>query len=249
VASYLNRHYTKPSSVIAAAGAVDHARIVEAAATKFSGMSIVERAAPAPASYRGGEARLKRKLEQTHVVIGFEAPSFRDPATYAAHVFANAVGGGGSSRLFQEVREKRGLAYSIYSFHWGYSDTGLFGFHASSAHGDVTELVDVALDCLAECAENLNDAETRRASAAMKLSLLTALESPSSRADQIARQVQAFGRVFSRLEIIEKIDRLTLEDIRSAGRLALRSPPTVSVVGETRRAPDAVKVRERLKGI
>ncbi len=249
VASWLNRQYTRPASVVAAAGAVHHAEIVEQAAEAFGSMSMRERKEPARAVYRGGDARLKRKLEQTHVVVGFEAPSFRDPTTYAAHVFANAVGGGVSSRLFQEVREKRGLAYSIYSFHWGYSDTGLFGFHASSAHKDVPELVDVSLACLAECAETLNEAEARRASAAMKLSLLTALESPSSRSDQIARQVQAFGRVFSRAEIVEKIDCLTLDDIRAAGRLALRTAPTVSVVGETRKAPDPVKVREKLKGV
>ncbi len=249
VAGYLGRHYTKPVSVIAAAGAVEHAKIVENAVAHFSAMPALERPKPAPAAYRGGDARLKRKLEQTHVVIGFEGPSFHDPATYAAHVFANAAGGGVSSRLFQEVREKRGLAYSIYSFHWGYSDTGLFGFHASSAHKDVPELVNVALDCLADCAETLNDAEMRRASASMKLSLLTALESPGSRADQIARQVLAFGRVFPRAEIVEKIDRLTLKEIRAAGRAALRSAPTVSVVGQTAKAPDPVGVRQRLAGI
>ncbi len=248
VAGYLGRHYTKPASVVAAAGAVDHARIVEAVSANFGGMPVHESAAAPSARYQGGDAREKRKLEQTHVVIGFEAPSFHDPATWAAHVFANAAGGGVSSRLFQEVREKRGLAYSIYSFNWGYSDTGLFGFHASSAHRDVPELVNVALDCLAECAETLNDAEMRRASAAMKLSLLTALESPSSRADQIARQVMVFGRVLTRAEIIEKIDRLTLKEIRAAGRAALRTAPTVAVVGQTAKAPDPGRVRERLSG-
>ena len=249
VSGYLARAYTKPASVVAAAGAVDHARIVAEAEKTFAGLSDGAPAKSPPAKYRGGDVQLKRRQEQTHVVIGFEGPSFYDPATYAASVYSSAVGGGLSSRLFQEVREKRGLAYSIYAFNWGYSDTGMFGFHASCAHKDAAELVKVALDCLADSTETLSEEEMRRARASMKLGLLTGLESPSARADQIARQVLAFGRVLTRTEIIAKIDQLTLEEIRAAGRTSLRSAPTVSFVGATRKAPDSAEVRQRLKGV
>jgi predicted Zn-dependent peptidase len=193
--------------------------------------------------------RRKRKLEQTHVVIGFESASYNDPATYAAHVFANAVGGGMSSRLFQEVREQRGLAYSIYSFHWGYADTGLFGFYAAASHRDVPELIKVSLDCVAGAAQNLTPDEMQRAKAQAKVSLLTALESPAARADQIARQMLAFGRLVTRAEMIERIDALTLQEVRDAGLAALRTAPTVAVVGDAAKAPTPDRVAQRLASL
>ena len=119
---------------------------------------------------------MKKKLEQTHIVVGFEGRAIQAADHDAAHVFAAATGGGMSSRLFQEVREKRGLAYSIYAFHWAYSDSGLFGFYAGAAAKDAGELMAAALDCLGEAAERLDDDEIRRAKAQMKVSTLTALE-------------------------------------------------------------------------
>ena len=249
VQNYLARNYTQPGIVVSAAGAVRHAEIVGHAQKHFAKLPHEKPVASAPAVYRGGEARLKRKLEQTHVVVGFEAPSFHDPSTYASNVFASAIGGGLASRLFQEVREKRGLAYSIYSFYWGYSDTGIFGFHASCAHKDALELVSVSLDCLAEGVRTLTETEMRRACASMKLSLLTGLESPAARADQIARQILAFGRVLTRAEIVGKIDALTLDEVRRAGETALASQPTVAVVGDIRHAPNPAAVRQRLNGM
>ena len=127
IAAYLQRHYATPSCVVAAAGALDHAAIAEAAEALFAAMPRAQAEPPQPARYRGGEARRKRRLEQTQIVVGFESVSYLDPTTYAAHVFANAAGGGMASRLFQEVREKRGLAYSIDAFQWGYADTGRHG--------------------------------------------------------------------------------------------------------------------------
>ncbi len=246
ILAYLERHYAAPVAVIAAAGAVSHAAIVAAAEARFGALPASPAIARAPARYAGGDARLSRKLEQTQLVVGFESVGFDHPDAYAAHVFSNIVGGGMSSRLFQEVREKRGLAYSVDSFQWSYRDTGLFGFCASAAHRDVAELANVALDCLAECARDLTEAELRRAKAQMKVSLLTALESAGARADQMARQLLALGHVPTRADIAAKIDALTIESVRAAGAKALRAPPTVAVVGKTRGAPDPVKARERL---
>ena len=249
VAAYLDRHYGTPVAVVAAAGAVEHQRIVEEAARRFGAMTAKARPPAAPARYSGGDLRLQRKLEQTHVVVGFEGRSFHDPANYAAHVFANAVGGGMSSRLFQEVREERGLAYEIYSFHWAYADTGLFGFYAATAPRDVAELMPVALDCLGKAAQDLTEAEVERAKAQMKVSLLAALESSAARAEQIARQLLAFGRVLPREEIIGEIDRLTLADVRRAGRALLVTPPTVAAVGQVAKVMTPERIAERLKGL
>jgi predicted Zn-dependent peptidase len=246
IQTYLGRHYAAPISVIAAAGAVDHARIVAEAGERFGALAPKQVTEAIPAIYRGGEIKLKRKLEQTHIVVGFEGRSFHDEEEYALHVFCNAVGGGMSSRLFQTVREERGLAYSIYSFHWPYTDTGVFGFYAATAPGDVRDLMPVALDCLAEASVKLDAAEMERAKAQMKVSLLTALESSSARAEQIARQHMAYGRVLPRDEIIGRIDALTLEQVRRAGLRALSTAPTVSAVGDVSKVMTQARIAERL---
>ena len=203
----------------------------------------------APANYVGGEALVARKLEQTQVVIGFEGLSYADPRNFAAHLFANAVGGGMASKLFQEVREKRGLAYSISTFHWSFLDTGLFGFEAATSGRQARELIEVSLACLAEAAHDLDEAELARARAQTKVGLLTALESSSARAEQIARQIMIFGRVLTQREMIEKIDALSLDEVRAAGAAMLRSAPTVAILGATRKAPGAAEVSALLAGV
>jgi predicted Zn-dependent peptidase len=231
-------------TIVGAAGALNHAEIVEAAAAKFATMPTQAVEAAAPARYVGGDLRINRRLEQAHIVIGFEGLSYLAPAYYALQVFANAAGGGMSSRLFQEVREKRGLAYAVNAFHWGYTDTGLFGFYAGTSKAQVRELIPVALECLAEAAQDLTDAEIDRAKAQMKVSLLTALESATARSEQVARQILAFGRVLTREEILQNIDGLTASDIRAAGAAALRTPPTVAAVGPVSKVHTPDRVRE-----
>ena len=170
----------------------------------------------------GGDIRLKRRFEQAHIVVGFEGVSFHDPDHYATHIFSHAVGGGMSSRLFQTVREERGLAYSINSLRLDLCRHGLFGFYAATSARNVAELMPVALDCLAEATETLDEEEVERAKAQLKVSLLVALESSSARAEQIARQHLAFGRVLETDEILRKIDAITVADARRVGAAMLR---------------------------
>ncbi len=177
-------------------------------------------------------------------MIGFEGLSYAAPGYYALQVFTNAVGGGMSSRLFQEVRENRGLAYTIYSFHWGYADTGLFGFYGATSRRKSANSCPVALECLAKAAEDLSEAEIDRAKAQMKVSQLTALESSTARSEQIARQILAYGRVLSRDEILARIDNLTVNEIRAAGAAALRTVPTVAAVGPVAKVHTPDRVRE-----
>src|SRR5580693_2495079 len=145
---YLGRRYNAGATVVAAAGAVEHDHILDLVQSRLGTLSQTPAPDEARAAYRGGEIKVKRRLEQTHVVVGFEGRGSSAPENDAAQIFATAAGGGMSSRLFQEVREKRGLAYSIYGFHWDFIDTGLFGFYAASAHRDVAEVVAASLDCL-----------------------------------------------------------------------------------------------------
>jgi predicted Zn-dependent peptidase len=249
IGHYLDEHYVTGAAVIAAAGAVEHDEIVERAAANF-GRFGKKAAPPCPASaYSGGELRDKRRLEQAHIVMGFEGKSFKAPDVYAALVFANAVGGGMSSRLFQEIREERGLAYAIHASHWSMSDSGLFSVYAGTGGKDVGELCVVALDCLAKATADLTEEEVARARAQMKVSLFAALESCSARAEQMARQMLAHGRLMPRDEVMAKIDAVDAAAARAAGRSMLSGPPTLAAVGPVSRAPDPSKIAARLKGV
>ena len=199
-----------------------------------------------PARYMGGDVRVKRRFEQAHIVVGFESVSFHDPDHYATHIFSHAVGGGMSSRLFQTVREERGLAYTINAFDWAYADTGVFGFYAATSARNVAELMPVALDCIAETTETLDEEEVERAKAQLKVSLLVALESSGARAEQIARQHLAFGRVLDSDEILRKIDAITVADAKRVGAAMLRTAPTVSAVGPVKAVLTPDRVAERL---
>ena len=246
---YLSRRYSAGATVVAAAGAVNHDRILALAQSHFARLP----AAPAPAetraAYCGGETKRSRRLEQTHVVVGFEGRPADAPDHDAAQVFAAAAGGGMSSRLFQEVREKRGLAYSIYGFHWDFIDTGLFGFYAGSADRDAAEVVAASLDCLAEAAHGLDEFEIRRTKAQMKVSLVTALEQPAARVHQLSRQMQVYGRPLSFDEILARIDAITVEEVRKTGAAMLRSRPTLTVIGAVGKVPGQAKIAGALKGV
>jgi predicted Zn-dependent peptidase len=246
---YLRGHYQAGATIVAGAGAVDHAEIVDLSAKHFEPLGRGEAPPASPAAYRGGEIMVKKPLGQTHVVVGFEGRAVHAPDHDAAHVFAAAAGGGMSSRLFQEVREKRGLAYSIYSFHWAYSDAGLMGFYAATSPARAGELMAAALDCLSEAAASLGEEEIHRAKAQMKVSLLTALESSGARAQQVARQMLVYGRPLGAGEMIARIERLNVSDVRAAGAAMLSSAPTVAAVGRTGKVIDQARVARRLAGI
>ncbi|HUO53686.1 MAG TPA: pitrilysin family protein [Rhodoblastus sp.] len=249
IEAYLNRHYGPGSLVVAAAGAVDHDEIRDLAARLFGDLPATAAPPAVGARYIGGESLVTKKLEQTQVMLGFEGRSYSDPQNYAAHLFANAVGGGMASPLFQEVREKRGLAYSISAFHWAFLDSGLFGFEAATSARQTRELVEVSLACLAEAVERLGEDDLARAKAQTKVGLLTALESSAARAEQIARQTMIFGHVLTREEMIRRIESQSLAQVRAAGAAMLRTPPTVAILGAARKAPGAAEAAALLQGV
>jgi predicted Zn-dependent peptidase len=230
--AYLGRNYRAPDMVIAAAGAVEHRAVVAEAERRFAAFNGSAAPLPDPAKFGGGMRVEARDLEQVHIALALEGVPQRAPDLYALQVFTNVVGGGMSSRLFQEVREKRGLCYAIYTFHSPYSDTGLFGLYAGTDAADASELMRVVVDQLAAAAEDLDAKEVDRAKAQMKAGLLMALESSSARAEQLARQIFAHGRPLAIEEIIAKLDAVTVESARAAGReLIRRSPPAFAALG------------------
>jgi predicted Zn-dependent peptidase len=244
--AYLSRHYRGPRTVIAAAGAVDHATVVGEAERRFAPFAGPVAPAPAPAQFRGGTRVEPRNLEQVHIALALEGVPQRDPSLYSLQVFTNALGGGMSSRLFQEVRELRGLCYAIYAFHSAYADTGMFGLYAGTDIADAPELMRVVVGELAATAETLDENEVARAKAQMKVSLLMALESASDRASQLARQIQIYGRPMPLEEIVAQIDAVTVESARAAGRdLITRGRPAVAALGPAG-LESAAAIAERL---
>ena len=229
---YLGRQYRAPDIVIAAAGAVNHDAIVGEVEKRFASFNGPPGAVPEPARFGGGARIEKRKLEQVHIALALPGLPQNDPQLYALQMFSNVLGGGMSSRLFQEAREKRGLCYSIYCFHAAYSDAGMFGLYAGTDAGDTSELMRLVVDEITNAAENLSEAEIARAKAQMKAGLLMALESSGERIGQLARQMMVWGRPIPLDELVGKVEAVTVESARAAGRaLIARGKPAIAVLG------------------
>jgi len=247
---YLSTHYRGPDMVVAAAGAVDHARVVEDVTQRFASFNDAPAPKPLPAACGKGGARVgHRDLEQAHLTLALEGVPQTDPSLFSLQVFANILGGGMSSRLFQEVRENRGLCYSIYTFHAPYSDTGFFGLYTGTDPADAPEMMEVVVDIIGDAVETLTDVEVARAKAQMKAGLLMALESCSSRAEQLARHILAYGRPQTLAEMVAKIEAVSVESTRDAARTLLaRSRPAVVALGTGRGLDSAVTFAEGLTG-
>ena len=235
--NYLRRHYSAGNTVVAAAGALHHDHILELVQRHFSDLPQDERPRAQPARYDGGEYREARDLDQVHIVLGFPSVSYGDPDYYGTLLLATVLGGGMSSRLFQEVREKRGLVYSIYSFSSPFMDGGLFGIYAGTGESEAEELVPVTLDELRKVQAEVTEQELARARAQVKAGLLMSLESTGSRCEQLARQLQVFGRVIPTEETVAKLNAVTLNDIQHAASRHFRAAPTLAVLGPAERVP------------
>ncbi len=229
---YMGSQYGADRMVLAAAGNLDPDLLVTLADRFFADVGPgAERTAEA-GRYRGGDWREVRDLEQAHVVLGFEGVGYDDPDYYPLAVYSTALGGGMSSRLFQEVREKRGLVYSIYSFSSSYTDCGLFGLYAGTGAEELGELMDVVGDELRRSADDLMEpAELARARMQIKAGVLMSLESTSSRAERLARHTLVYGRPLSIAEISERIDAVSAEDVRRVAKRMLATAPTLAALG------------------
>jgi predicted Zn-dependent peptidase len=246
VAGYLRRHYAAPGMLLVAAGNLEHEALVALARRSFSELPRERVARSDPARYVGGEMREERELEQVHVVLGFPGFPFADRDYYAAAVVSSALGGGMSSRLFQEIREKRGLVYSIYSFTHAYSDGGIFGVYAGTGEAEVAELMPVLCDEINKLAHGLAPAELQRARAQLKAGLLMSLESTTSRCEQQAAHMLVFGQPLDMAELVARIDAVDDAAVaRVAQRLKL-APPTLAALGPVGRVDAYAHIAARL---
>jgi predicted Zn-dependent peptidase len=230
--SYLAAHYHGPNMVLAAAGAVDHSALVAEAERRLGSFDTGSAPQPESALYEGGARHSERSFEQTHLVLAFQAPAYRHPDYFTAQICAGALGGGMSSRLFQEVRERRGLCYAIYSFSSGLADSGMFAIHAAGGPERAHELFAVIRDELVKAAdEGFREDEIARVKAQLKMGLLTVLESSSARAEQLARQILIHGRPLTTEELIEKVEQVEAADLQALVARMLSSPLSLATVG------------------
>ena len=236
---FVAEHYGPGQMILSAAGAVDHDRLVKAATEMFGDLEPKQQDVVETASFVGGEARRDKALEQAHVALAFESPSYRADDIYIAQIYA-------SSRLFQEVREKRGLCYTIFSQAGAYEDTGMMTVYAGTSGEQVADLVGITVDELKRSADDMSDAEVERARAQMKAGMLMGLESPSNRAERLARLVQIWDRVPSLEATVEKIDAVTTADVRvMAAQIAREAPAALALYGPVADAPSLEEIARR----
>jgi predicted Zn-dependent peptidase len=234
IRGYLSRNYTTDRMFIVAAGAVDHDSFVRQVEERFSSLPTAPASPPViePARYIGGSVRETRDLMDAQILLGFEGRAYHARDFYCSQILANILGGGMSSRLFQEVREFRGLCYSVYAFHWGFSDTGIFGIHAATGGENLPELVPVIIEELRKSSEKIEQQEIERARAQIRAQLLMGQESPAARAGQIARQMMLYGRPIPNPEMMERLEGITIERLTDlSARLFFDTIPTLSAIG------------------
>ncbi len=244
---YLARNYRAPDIVVAAAGAVDHRAVVGEVERRFASFNGPAGPLPEPAKFGGGTHVEKRELEQVHIALALPGVAVTDASLYSMQVFTNILGGGMSSRLFQEARERRGLCYSIYAFHFPYTDVGMFGLYAGTDAADTSELMRLIVDEIAGTADTISEPEVARAKAQMKAGLLMALESSGARIEQLARQMLTRGRTMPADELVANVEAVTVESARAAGRaLIARGKMATSVIGLGSGLESAAAIAETL---
>lgn len=247
LSGFVGEHYGPDRMILSAAGAVDHDAVVKLAERYFGSMSPAPGGDIQPAGFVGGERREAKALEQVHFTLGFEGPGYRDPAVYTAQVYANAMGGGMSSRLFQEVREKRGLCYSIYAQSGSWSDTGLITIYAGTSEAEIGELAALTIDEIRRATDEMSTAEVDRARAQLKAGMLMGLESASARAERLARQVAIWGRVVPIEETVQRLDAVDTAAVRAFGTNLVSTPrAALALYGPADGAPSLAAMCERL---
>ena len=243
---FRHNHYGGKQMVIAAVGRIDHQAFADQVANNFAPVkagSITERP---QAAFSGGLSILEKPLDQAHVLMSFPAIGYRHPDIYAAQILSIILGGGMSSKLFQQVREKHGLCYAVYAHISAFQDSGLFSVYAGTAPDKLGELVKVTTDTILTMAEDTRQSDLERARNQIKAGLVMSLESSAGRADQLARQYMAFGRVPEISEIIGKIDAVSIDDVsRLARQIFHNGQLSFAAVGSLAKLPAYENVTAR----
>ena len=243
---YMKVQYSASKIIVAAAGNVKHDYLVELAERAFCDLPRDSTTETEPSKYQGGDYREIRDLEQVHVVMGLDGVSYKDPDYYPISVLSTLLGGGMSSRLFQEVREKRGLVYSIYSFASSFEDGGIFGIYAGTSRDEVRELLPIICSELQKLTDRIDDSEVARARSQLKASTLMSLESTASRSEQVARQLQIFDRIIPVEEVIKNIEKVDPAALKNIITRLLESELTFAALGPIQNVEEFNTIKKRL---
>ena len=212
---FVSDHYGPEQMVLSAAGAINHEEVVSQAKSLFDKKVPIKKSKAVGSLYSGGELQVEKDLEQAHFALAFEAPGYLSDSIYASQIYSIALGGGMSSRLFQEIREKRGLCYTIFAQAGAYSDTGLLTIYSGTSSENLKNLSDITISEMKRAAIDFEQAELDRARVQMKAGMLMGLESASSRVERLARMLIIWNRIPSLDEVVQKIDAVSLEDVRA----------------------------------
>lgn len=231
ILDYMEQHYAAENLIVAAAGNIEHQEFLDIVEKHFGSYNSKVAIATQHAHYQGGIKRISKQLEQVHFILGFEGAHSIAEDFYTQSLYSTILGGGMSSRLFQTIREKHGLAYTIYSFTSPYQDTGLFGVYAGTGAREVNSLMPLLLDELLKSTDSLTEIEIERAKEQLVANICMGRESTSKRVEQLAQNIQLFARHFTTDEIEAEIRAVTKNDVEALASKIVGSTPTLTAIG------------------
>lgn len=246
--NYFKNRYSTKNTIISAAGNLDADKFNNLIDEKFKNFQTDDVSKYGKASYSGGELHVNKDLEQSQFLMGFEGLSYLDECFYDLQILAIILGGGMSSRLFQEIREKRGLVYNISAFSSSYSDCGIFGVYSALDSKNINLLIDLTIQELLNVTEEIDDMEIERAKAQVRSNLLMSMESTTSRAKKLCNNFAMFGRYISNDEILKKVNDVTVKSLKKIAKQILSNKNiTITTLGNVANIYSYNKIIDKLK--
>ena len=246
VKGFMADNYNPKKMIISAAGKINHDKFVEMIKNSCTNLPIGKSNKREKANFLSGEYREEKKLEQIHLLLGFEGIDLYHDDYFSLDIFASLLGGGMSSRLFQEIREKRGLVYGISSFSASYTDTGMFGIYCGTGENQIQELIPVLFNELNTSPSSISEKEIDRGKASLKASLMMSRESSNSRCRSAANQLLNHNRIIDPSEILEKINAVSKESVERIARQIVKGPMTISSIGPIKNLEKLEQIQSRL---
>jgi len=245
---YVHSHYATDRIVISAVGPIQHAAFVKKCEKLFCDFTLKKTPIPEAARYQGGFKYVKTSHEQVNLVMGFEGESYTSPDIWKAKLLATILGGGMTSRLFQEIREKRGLVYTIHAYASSETDTGIWGIYAGTGENELKVLMPILLDELKKATHKITPEEVKQAQTRLQAAILMRNEDISEHADMNAIEMLRYGKVRSKASLVKAICSVTPKDIQNYAAKIFTTKPSVSCLGPVKNMMDYDAILKRLKG-
>jgi predicted Zn-dependent peptidase len=246
ITDYVAQYYTATNMVMVATGKIAHKDFVDMVRKRFARLPRGRKPKQEKARIRGGAKLMTKDIEQAHIILGFAGPGYYSRAYYPAQVLSSLLGGSSSSRLFQKVREKRGLVYTVHSMHSGFSDAGIFQIYAGTDPKRLGELIPVVCDELRDVQHSVTQGELARAKAQIRADILMGQESVMRRAEIIGHQILNYGKPVSSEKILDRFMAVTQEDVQHIARKVFARKPILTALGPLEELEDYRKIVARL---